>query len=130
MQIKYRWYLLQAMSFHRLSAWIFLIHSFRSHFRFKADPYFRIMDVITSAHLSKAAFSFASSYSQFHYLVLWTLQGNQKGHPLTRNNYGSGMSFFRYLAVRKTTFFFFAICCPDSVVIVCFAGIPKTMITP
>ena len=25
-----------------------------------------------------------------------------KRHPLTRNNYGSGMSFFRYLAVRKT----------------------------
>lgn len=34
-----------------------------------------------------------NTLSQFHYLVLWTLQGNQKGHPLTRNNYGSGMSF-------------------------------------
>lgn len=43
-----------------------------------------------------------NTLSDFHYLVLWTLQGNQKGHPLTRNNYGSGMSFFRYLAVRKT----------------------------
>ena len=37
---------------------------------------------------------------QFYYLVLLTLQDNQKRHPLTRNNYGSGMSFFRYLAVR------------------------------
>lgn len=35
-----------------------------------------------------------NTLSHFHYLVLWTHQGNQKGHPLTRNNYGSGMSFF------------------------------------
>ena len=29
-----------------------------------------------------------------------TLQDNQKGHPLTRNIYGSGVSFLRFLSVR------------------------------
>ena len=73
MQIKYRWYLLQAMSFHRLSAWIFLIHSFRSHFRFKAGPYFRIRDVITSAHLSKAAFRQRHWLSKYGQKYHWWL---------------------------------------------------------
>lgn len=41
-----------------------------------------------------------NTLSQFHYLVLWTLQGNQKGHPLTHNNYGLGMSFLRFFLLR------------------------------